>query len=146
MSSGRAIIGKRSLKSRREDYTLSRLTQFQNKIVGAPIEKATPDIDDVESEPCELHNVPGCMSCFDRFGEQPDDDDPKSLWGHKLTFAKDVFGKDEKFRVQRQGEDLEVIDPRERAKDFAQMEKQNRGPKATKVWRQDDGKRWEKSR
>jgi peptidyl-prolyl cis-trans isomerase SDCCAG10 len=146
MSSGRAIIGKRSRRHRREDDTLSKLSQFERKILGAPTEKPSGPIEDVESEACELHNVPGCMSCFDRFGEQPDDDDPKSLWGHKLVFAKDVFGKDEKFRVQRQGEDLEVIDPRERAKDFAAMEKQSRGPKTTKVWRQDDGKRWEKTR
>lgn len=88
------------------------------------------------------------MSCFDRFGELPDDDDPKSLWGHQLVFAKDVFGKDEKFRVQRQGEDLEVIDPREREKEFAVLEKKRGGggQRGTKVWRQDDGKRWEKSR
>ena len=81
------------------------------------------------------------MSCFDRFGEQPDEDDPKSLWGHKLVFSKDLFGKDEKFRTQRQGEDLEVIDPRERAKDFAEQEKKSRGgSQSTKVWWQDKGR------
>jgi peptidyl-prolyl cis-trans isomerase SDCCAG10 len=139
MSSGRAIIGKRSRKTRREDDTLSRLTKFQKTLRTAAPEEPTPAIEDKESEVCELHNVPGCMSCFDRFGEQPDDDDPKSLWGHKLVFAKDVFGKDEKFRTQRQGEDLEVIDPRERAKDFAEKDRKRGGggPKQAKVWRQD---------
>jgi peptidyl-prolyl cis-trans isomerase SDCCAG10 len=138
MSSGRVILGKRSRKTRREDDTLSKLTQFQKKILGVPVAVEAPaPVEEEELEACELHNVPGCMSCFDRYGEQPDEDDPKSLWGHKLTFAKDLFGKDEKYRTQRQGEDLEVIDPRERAKDFAEQEKRNRGaPKSTKVWRQ----------
>jgi peptidyl-prolyl cis-trans isomerase SDCCAG10 len=139
MSSGRAIVGKRSRKTRREDDTLTLLTKFQKTIRTSAPEEPTAPIEDKESEACELHNVPGCMSCFDRFGEQPDDDDPKSLWGHKLVFAKDVFGKDEKFRTQRQGEDLEVIDPRERAKDFAQQEKKRGGGghKQARVWRQD---------
>jgi len=141
MATGRAILGKRSRKTRREDETLSRLNQFQRKLFGAPTEEPTPAGEDVESEACELHNVPGCMSCFDRFGEQPDEDDPKSLWGHKLVFSKDLFGKDEKFRTQRQGEDLEVIDPRERAKDFAEQEKKSRGgSQSTKVWWQDKGR------
>jgi peptidyl-prolyl cis-trans isomerase SDCCAG10 len=141
MATGRAILGKRSRKTRREDETLSRLTQFQKKLFGAPTEEPTPVGEDVESEACELHNVPGCMSCFDRFGEQPDEDDPKSLWGHKLAFSKDLFGKDEKFRTQRQGEDLEVIDPRERAKDFAEQERRSRGgSQSTKVWRQEKGR------
>jgi peptidyl-prolyl cis-trans isomerase SDCCAG10 len=141
MATGRAILGKRSRKTRREDETLSRLNQFQKKLFGAPTEEPTPSGEDVESEACQLHNVPGCMSCFDRFGEQPDEDDPKSLWGHKLVFAKDLFGKDEKFRTQRQGEDLEVIDPRERAKDFAEQERKSRGAsQSTKVWRQDKGR------
>jgi peptidyl-prolyl cis-trans isomerase SDCCAG10 len=140
MSSGRATVGKRSRKGRREDDTLALLSKFQSKISRTPAAQEEPQkpTEDVEQEACELHNVPGCMSCFDRFGEQPDDDDPKSLWAHKLVFAKDMFGKDEKFRQQRQGEDLEVIDPRERAKDFAEKEKRNRGPptSSSKVWRQ----------
>lgn len=141
MSSGRVILGKRSRKTRREDETLSRLTQFQKKILGTlPIEDPAKPTDGPESYACELHNVPGCMSCFDRFGEQPDEEDPKSIWGHKLVFAKDLFGKDEKYRTQKQGEDLEVIDPRERAKDFADQERKNRQEfKSTKVWRQDSG-------
>lgn len=145
MASGRAILGKRSRKTRREDDTLSRLTKFQRQILGA-VEPEVPEREMVEGdepEACVLHNVPGCMSCFDRFGEQPDEDDPKSLWGHKLVFAKDVFGKDEKYRIERQGEDLEVIDPRERAKDFAEEAKKSRmgSGKNTKVWRQDSGRR-----
>ena len=139
MSSGRATVGKRSRKGRREEDTLALLTKFQSKISHAPAQEESENpTGDVEQEACELHNVPGCMSCFDRFGEQPDDDDPKSLWSHKLVFAKDMFGKDEKFRQQRQGEDLEVIDPRERAKDFAEKEKRSRGPatSSSKVWRQ----------
>ena len=139
IGTGKAILGKRSRNNRREDDTLSKLTNFQKKILGtAPVEEATKPTEDVEQEACELHNVPGCMSCFDRFGEQPDEDDPKSLWGHKLVFAKDMFGKDEKYRFERQGEELEVIDPRERAKEFAEQEKHSRHEgRSTKVWRQD---------
>ena len=139
MSNGRATVGKRIRKGRREDDTLALLSKFQKKIsrAHAPEEPEKP-AEDVEEDVCELHNVPGCMSCFDRYGEQRDDDDPDSLWAHKLVFAKDKFGKDEKFRQQRQGEDLEVIDPRERAKDFAEQERRNRGPatSSSKVWRQ----------
>jgi len=139
IGTGKAILGKRSRNNRREDDTLSKLTNFQKKILGtAPVEEPTKPTEDVEQEACELHNVPGCMSCFDRFGEQPDEDDPKSLWGHKLVFAKDMFGKDEKYRFERQGEELEVIDPRERAKEFAEQEKHSRHEgRSTKVWRQD---------
>jgi len=143
MASGKVILGKRSRKTRREDDTLSKLSNFQMKLFGAPVAAETKPVqDDTEAEVCELHNVPGCMSCFDRFGEQPDVDDPKSLWGHKLVFSKDLFGKDEKFRFERQGEDLEVIDPRERAQAFAEQERRERsgGKSTTKVWRQDGGK------
>ena len=149
VSSGRAILGKRSRHTRREDDTLSRLNAFQRKILTSePETAAVPDggaggKEDLESEVCELHHVPGCMSCFDRFGEQKDEDDPGSLWGHKLVFAKDLFGKDEKFRTQRQGEDLEVIDPREREKEFLERDKKKqRGEQrgGTKVWRQDGGR------
>ena len=142
MTSGRAILGKRSRKTRREDDTLSKLTQFQRKIFGA-VEQERPSskvvAEDEDAPVCELHNVPGCMSCFDRFGEQPDEDDPKSLWGHKLVFAKDVFGKDDKYRVEREGADLEVIDPREREQAFAEEAKRARAEskETTKVFRQD---------
>lgn len=139
MSSGRATVGKRFRKGRREDDTLALLSKFQKKISRVDVqEEPEKPAEDAEEDVCELHNVSGCMSCFDRFGEQPDDDDPASLWAHKLVFAKDKFGKDEKFRQQRQGEDLEVIDPRERAKDFAEQERRNRGPatSSSKVWRQ----------
>jgi peptidyl-prolyl cis-trans isomerase SDCCAG10 len=142
MTSGRAILGKRNRKTRREEDTLSKLTQFQSKILGVErVDTLPPETEESRLEACVLHNVPGCMSCFDRFGEQPDDDDPKSLWGHKLVFAKDVFGKDEKYRQQRQGEDLEVIDPRERMKEFEEQEKRSRPlSKSTKVWRQESGR------
>lgn len=150
MSSGRAILGKRSRLNRREDDTLSRLTAFQRKILTtAPPPQPTQEEqgaggEEEEVEVCELHHVPGCMSCFDRFGEQKDEGDEADLWGHKLVFAKDLFGKDEKFRTQRQGEDLEVIDPREREKEFLEREKKKtRGAgdqRNTKVWRQDGGR------
>ena len=149
MSSGRAILGKRSRQTRREDETLSRLTAFQRKILTAEPELAQAESlgvgegERAEVEVCELHNVPGCMSCFDRFGEKKDEDDPGSLWSHKLVFAKDVFGKDEKFRIERQGEDLEVIDPREREKEFLEKERSSRGEQrgTKKVWRQEGGRR-----
>ena len=151
MSSGRAILGKRSRLNRREDDTLSRLTAFQRKILTSgpetpppPSVEASQGGEEEEVEVCELHHVPGCMSCFDRFGEQKDEGDEADLWSHKLVFAKDLFGKDEKFRTQRQGEDLEVIDPREREKEFLEREKKRgRGAgdhKTAKVWRQDGGR------
>jgi peptidyl-prolyl cis-trans isomerase SDCCAG10 len=126
MSSGKAILGKRSRKGHREEETLARLAKFQRTIFGAKPVDEPADKGDEEEDACELHNVPGCMSCFDRMGEKADEDDPKSLWGHKLVFAKDVFGKDEKFRQRRQGEDLEVIDPREREKEFAEEGKRGK--------------------
>jgi len=136
VASGKAILGKRSRKSHREEETLARLAKFQRTLFGAkPVEEPQKKGEE-EEEACELHNVPGCMSCFDRFGEKADVDDPKSLWGHKLMFAKDLFGKDEKYRQERQGEDLEVIDPRERAREFAQEEKRNRAAERSHVFRQ----------
>jgi peptidyl-prolyl cis-trans isomerase SDCCAG10 len=137
MKSGRAILGKRSRKTFKEDDTLSKLTQFQRKIIAVEPERPSKAAANEEAPSCELHNVPGCMSCFDRYGEQPDEDDPKSLWGHKLSFAKDVFGKDEKYRFEREGADLEVIDPREREQEFAMEAKRARTEARTKVFRQD---------
>jgi len=136
VSSGKAILGKRSRKSHREEETLARLAKFQRTLFGANPVDEPQKVGEEGEEVCELHNVPGCMSCFDRFGEKADVDDPKSLWGHKLVFAKDLFGKDEKYRQERQGEDLEIIDPRERAREFAQEEKRNRAAERSHVFRQ----------
>jgi peptidyl-prolyl cis-trans isomerase SDCCAG10 len=136
MSSGKAILGKRSRKGHREEETLARLAKFQRTIFGAKPVDEPAEKEEEEEEPCELHNVPGCMSCFDRMGEKPDEDDPKSLWGHKLVFAKDVFGKDGKFRQRRQEENLEVIDPRERAKEFAEEGKRGKKERS-QIFRQE---------
>jgi peptidyl-prolyl cis-trans isomerase SDCCAG10 len=140
MTSRKAILGKRSRKSHREDETLARLAKFQRTLFGAkPVDE--PERAGDEEDVCTLHNVPGCMSCFDRFGEKADVDDPKLLWAHKLVFAKDLFGKDEKYRQERQGEDLEIIDPKERAREFAEEDKRNRAPERSQVFRQDKRKR-----
>jgi len=137
MSSGKAILGKRSRKAHREEETLARLAKFQRTLFGAKaVDEPAQPAEEEEEEACELHNVPGCMSCFDRMGEKADEDDPRSLWAHKLVFAKDVFGKDEKFRQRRQEEDLEVIDPRERARGFAEEGKRGK-PEKSQVFRQE---------
>ena len=113
LQSGRAIVKMNKKNgSRNEADTLARLSAFTGKLVSAK-ESKTDEID--EREPCDLHGVPGCFSCFDRLGETADNQDDLTFLGHTLHFDKDRMGKDLEWRKNMK-DNLDVIDPRERAK------------------------------
>ncbi|EMC97422.1 hypothetical protein BAUCODRAFT_52192, partial [Baudoinia panamericana UAMH 10762] len=77
---------------------------------------------DEEAELCDLHFIANCQSCKSWETEKPDgeaeedgDDDPGWM-SHALSFAKDTLGKDLEWK--RKMEEIEVIDPLERARGF----------------------------
>ncbi|KAK4964307.1 Peptidyl-prolyl isomerase cwc27 [Elasticomyces elasticus] len=102
--------------------------------------------DDEEAALCDLHFIANCQSC--RAWDDPStanlqdaDDDIGTDWmAHSLTFAKDRLGKSLEWKRKNE-EELEVIDPREKAKEIKQ-----RG----RVGREKDGgggaKEWDKGR
>lgn len=86
--------------------------------------------EDDEAALCDLHFIANCQSCKAWDDEKPDedaeadgDDDPGWM-AHQLTFAKDTLGKDLKWKQQMA--QIEVIDPREKAREIA-GEKRARG-------------------
>jgi len=86
--------------------------------------------DDEEAGLCDLHFIANCQSCKAWDDEKPDedaegegDDDPGWM-AHQLTFAKDTLGKDLKWKKQMA--EIEVIDPREKAREIA-GERRGRG-------------------
>lgn len=88
--------------------------------------------DDEEAELCDLHFIANCQSCksWDE-GDKPDgeangdgEDDPGWM-AHKLSFAKDTLGKDLEWK--RKMEEIEVIDPREKARTIKEESKRNKG-------------------
>ncbi|PGH05713.1 hypothetical protein AJ79_06729 [Helicocarpus griseus UAMH5409] len=87
-----------------------------------------------EEEPvCDLHFIANCQSCraWDTTEEQPaaatdktrdgrdnDDDNPIDWMTHRLTFGKDMLGKDLNWKRNHEDADgLVVIDPREKEKE-----------------------------
>ncbi len=105
----------------------------------APATGATAEADgegDEEAALCHLHFIAYCQSCknWDE-DNKPDaealaegggadggggEDDPGWM-AHSLTFAKDTLGKDLEWR--RKMEEIEVIDPREKARTIKEEEK-----------------------
>jgi peptidyl-prolyl cis-trans isomerase SDCCAG10 len=106
---------KKKLQS--EDDVLQALAKFQSKLrsqepSSAQITEKGLSQENPENSlrSCMLHSVPGCLSCFDTFGEEDTRDD-QGWMSHKLSFGKDYFGKD---LVTKRSEDdgYIVIDPR----------------------------------
>lgn len=95
---------------------------------------AAPDAenDDDEAALCDLHFIANCQSCksWDDDGVKPDgeaevdgEDDPGWM-SHRLTAAKDTLGKDLEWK--RKMEEVEVIDPREKARSIKEERKKER--------------------
>lgn len=87
--------------------------------------------DDEEADLCDLHFIANCQSCRAWDDEKPDgeaeadgDDDPGWM-SHKLTFARDTLGKDLEWKKKM--EEIEVIDPREKAREIEEGRKQGKG-------------------
>lgn len=135
-----------------EKATLDILTKFKSKLESAvpadskmkspeppdaeeksaPDAKANKSATDEEEAPCDLHFVVGCQSCsaWDK-QEEGESDDDTGWMSHSLSFAKDRLGKDLEWKRKNE-EELLVIDPLEKAKEF-KMDK-----KGKRDW--DDGK------
>lgn len=130
-----------------EKTTLDILNKFKSKLESAApadVKMKSPEIpeadEDKVSKPsaddeetaCDLHFVVGCQSCtaWDKQGEADSDDDTGWM-SHSLSFAKDRLGKDLEWKRKNE-EELVVIDPLEKAKEF------KTGRKGKKEW--DDGK------
>lgn len=121
-----------------EKTTLDILTKFKSKLESAaPVDtkmkppeapeavvEPAPETNgskvaaDEEEVPCDLHFVMGCQSCtaWDKQDEEESDDDTGWM-GHSLSFAKDRLGKDLEWKRKNE-EELVVIDPLEKAKEF----------------------------
>ncbi|KAG0130191.1 cyclophilin-like domain-containing protein [Tuber indicum] len=70
---------------------------------------------DDESNLCDLHFIPNCLSCNAHVEEEDDVDGGASgLWAHALSFEKDRLGKD--LTWKKKNEEMVVIDPREKGK------------------------------
>jgi peptidyl-prolyl cis-trans isomerase SDCCAG10 len=108
--------------------------------------KAVPDkeelADDDEATLCDLHFIANCQSCKswdEQEGEGADgkaggeDDEDDAGWmAHQLSFAKDTLGKDLEWK--RKMAEIEVIDPREKARTIQEEGRKKKGKgKDTKV-------------
>ncbi|KAL1608312.1 Peptidyl-prolyl isomerase cwc27 [Paraconiothyrium brasiliense] len=135
-----------------EKITLDILSKFKSKLESAaPADaklqapeipeanaESVPDAngskaaEDEEEVPCDLHFVVGCQSCtaWDKQAEEESDDDTGWM-NHSLSFARDRLGKDLEWKRKNE-EELLVIDPLEKAKEFKVNRKEKR------EW--DDGK------
>lgn len=88
-------------------------------------------VDEEEADLCDLHFIANCQSCRAWDDEKPDgdaeadgDDDPGWM-AHQLTFAKDTLGKDLEWKKKM--EEIEVIDPREKAREIEEGKRQGKG-------------------
>lgn len=80
--------------------------------------------EDDEAALCDLHFIANCQSCMTWDEDKPDaeadlenGEDEAGWMAHSLSFAKDTLGKDLEWK--RKMEEIEVIDPREKAKTIA---------------------------
>ncbi|TKX25880.1 peptidyl-prolyl isomerase [Elsinoe australis] len=98
------------------------------QVSGLHEERARGDAIDEEEKLCDLHFIANCQSCNnwdDEGGNKEADDDNDPNWmSHKLSFAKDLLGKDLEWK--RKMEEFEVIDPREKAKDIVSEKRKGR--------------------
>ena len=99
-------------------------------------EPTTADADDDEAALCDLHFIANCQSCrawddekSDGEAEADGDDDPAWM-SHQLTFAKDTLGKDLEWKKKMA--EIEVIDPREKAREIEESKKQGKGKAKSK--------------
>ncbi|KAK0905149.1 Peptidyl-prolyl isomerase cwc27 [Friedmanniomyces endolithicus] len=82
------------------------------------------EADEDEANLCDLHFIPNCQSCrsWDHQAEadvvDADADDGSEWMSHTLSFAKDLLGKDLKFKKSMA--EIEVIDPRAKANEIKQ--------------------------
>jgi peptidyl-prolyl cis-trans isomerase SDCCAG10 len=86
--------------------------------------------DDEEADLCDLHFIANCQSCKkwdEDDGEADDADDDTGWMSHQLTFAKDTLGKDLEWK--RKMEEIEVIDPREKARTIKEERRKEKGEK-----------------
>lgn len=84
----------------------------------APATNGKSTAPEEEEATCDLHFVVGCQSCtaWDKQQEEESDDDTGWMT-HSLSFAKDRLGKDLEWKRKNE-EELLVIDPLEKAKEF----------------------------
>jgi peptidyl-prolyl cis-trans isomerase SDCCAG10 len=99
---------------------------------------AAPGAADDEAELCDLHFIANCQSCTSWDKEQNDDASDDENWmSHALTFAADRLGKDLTNRRKAE-EELVVIDPRERARNFKEEKRSGKagGSSGGREWDQ----------
>ncbi|KAF1957331.1 peptidyl-prolyl cis-trans isomeras-like protein [Byssothecium circinans] len=128
---------KRGANTAPEQATIDILNKFKSKLeAAAPADttmkspeptdgaseingkKSTTAAAEEEEMPCDLHFVVGCQSCtaWDKQDEEESDDDTGWM-NHSLSFAKDRLGKNLEWKRKNE-EELVVIDPLEKAKEF----------------------------
>lgn len=85
--------------------------------------------DDEEALLCDLHFIANCQSCKNwddgEAGEGDEEVEDDGWMAHKLSFKKDTLGKDLEWK--RKMEEIEVIDPREKARAIKLEEKERKG-------------------
>ncbi|CAK4033007.1 Peptidyl-prolyl isomerase CWC27 [Lecanosticta acicola] len=80
--------------------------------------------EDEEAALCDLHFIANCQSCksWDQEANDTVDDDNGTSWMTKrLTFARDLLGKDLEWKKKMA--EIEVIDPREKARELKEERK-----------------------
>nr|POE65314.1 peptidyl-prolyl isomerase cwc27 [Quercus suber] len=130
----------RAFKSRLEDLPTERQSNGHANVTEDNTDKpeaeplnAPSANDDDEAALCDLHFIANCQSCkawdenvdADVEGEGEVED---SAWmAHSLTFVKDTLGKDLEWK--RKMEEIEVIDPREKARAIKEEAKRRKDGK-----------------
>jgi peptidyl-prolyl cis-trans isomerase SDCCAG10 len=96
-----------------------------------PEPTTTEGAEDDEAELCDLHFIANCQSCkswddHDNLdGEAEADGEDDAAWmAHTLSFAKDTLGKDLEWKKKM--EEIEVIDPREKARTIMEERRKDR--------------------
>ncbi|WBW72058.1 cyclophilin family peptidyl-prolyl cis-trans isomerase Cyp7 [Schizosaccharomyces osmophilus] len=112
-SSKKVLTGKRKKLTANEDLTLSMLSKFQAKIKNVETQDSVTESQEVNvEEPCGLHSVPGCYSCFDRLGETNASNEENGNWfAHTLVAKRDPANRTEDLRKQREEEFKDVSTP-----------------------------------
>lgn len=146
-----------AFKQRLQDMPASTEPTVTNGKSHAPIngttttdpDKATAEAeagadDDEEAALCDLHFIANCQSCKSwddpEANEGEEDDDDADWMSHKLSFAKDKLGKDLEWKRKMEHE-IEVIDPREKARDIKAENRRGRDERKGKGKERVGGKR-----
>ena len=138
-ATGNSANGFRSGISSQEDETLRMFNAFKSKLENAdaePRKKSSADQsakkqkeeetgEDEEAQLCDLHFIANCQSCkawdepAEEGGKAAEDEDDQDWMSHRLTFAKDMLGKDLNWKRENEDADgLVVIDPRQKEKEI----------------------------